>query len=165
MALGTETENIATSVIPYETGKKADYLAKRVCGFTMKESCKLIKLSERAVRYWREEDTNFAKIDGEGLPALRKQLADEYLNIQFTRNFHLVLEKDFNVLYKDAIGLVLSKEEHEYLLKIRAHYTPQSLAMIKQLLAGGTVNQPFDFTKLTVTIKREMEQVEIRQEA
>jgi hypothetical protein len=34
--------------------------------------------------------------------------------------------------------------------------------MVKQLLGGGTVAQPFDFTKLTLSIKRE--QIEITQE-
>ena len=82
--------------------------------------------------------------------------------MQFTRNFHLVLEKDFKVLYKDAIGDELTENDIKYLEKIRQHYTPQSLAMVKQLLGGGTVDQPFDFTRLTMTIKRE--QIEIREE-
>ena len=86
---------------------------------------------------------------------LRKKLSTEYIDMEFTRNFHLVLQKDFRVLFKDATDETLNDDEKGYLLKIRQHYTPQSLAMVKQLLGGGNIEKPFDFTKLTLTIKKE----------
>jgi len=67
----------------------------------------------------------------------------------------LVLQKDFRILFKEATEGTLTDDEKGYLLKIRQHYTPQSLAMVKQLLGGGNVEKPFDFTKLTLTIKKE----------
>ena len=93
---------------------------------------------------------------------MRKEFASTFIDMQYTRNFHLMLQKDFKVLYKDAIGETLTDVENKYIEKIRQHYTPQSLAMVKQLLGGGTVDQPFDFTRLTMTIKRE--QIEIKEE-
>jgi len=164
----SETEEMASSLLPLiqgdgGDGKRAEYLSKRVCNFSMRESCKLANVSEKSVRRWREADSDFLQLDTEGMTNLRKQLGNELIDMEYTRNFHLVLQKDYKILYKDAIGLPLSEKETEYLMKIRQHYTPQSFAMVKQLLGGGTVDQPFDFTRLTMTIRRE--QIEITQEA
>ncbi len=166
----TETEAIATNVLPYdetirEENKKAAYLAKRICGFTIRESVKLTGIHERTLRYWRETDPKFVQLDGAGMIQLRQTLAAQYLDIEFSRNLHLVLERDFKVLWKMVEGEELSKFEQDYVLKLRSHYTPQSLAMVKQLLAGGTVEQPFDFTKLTLTIRRESEQITVERQA
>lgn len=161
----TETENIAQAFVPTfsDDNKKATYLSYLIANFAHREACKLTPVSEKQVRRWKDADPNFVHICTDGLSALRKEFASTFIDMQFTRNFHLVLQKDFNVLYKDAIGEVpLTKEETDYLVKIRQHYTPQSLAMVKQLLGGGTVDQPFDFTRLTMTIKRE--QIDIVQE-
>lgn len=157
----TETVEMAKSLVPRfgDDGKKADYLSYRVTNFSMRESCQLGGVSEKQVRRWREASPEFKHLDTDGLTELRKQFAAEYLDMQFTRNFQLVLQKDFRVLFKDATSQKMTKEEVDYMLKIRQHYTPQSLAMVKQLLGGGTVAEPFDFTRLTMTIKRE--QIEI----
>ena len=160
----TETEAIALAFVPTfsDDSKKATYLSYLVANFSHREACQLTPVSEKQVHRWRDADPNFAKIAGEGLRELRKEFASSFIDMQFTRNFHLILQKDFRVLYKDAIGGELTKTEDEYLGKIRQHYTPQSLAMVKQLLGGGTVEQPFDFTKLTLSIWRE--QIDIVQE-
>jgi len=167
----TETDSIAKSFLPMlvddgfgdtTTAKRAEYLSKRICNFSVRESCQLAKVAEKTVRRWRDADPDFLRLDTEGMTDLRKNFATEYVDMQFTRNFHLVLQKDFKVLYKDATNGGLTEAEEKYLEKIRAHYTPQSLAMVKQLLGGGTTDQPFDFTRLTMTIKRE--QIEIREE-
>jgi len=160
----TETESIAKSFIPTfsDDNKKATYLSYLIANFAHREACQLTPVSEKQVHRWKEADENFAEICTTGLQALRKEFANTFIDMQFTRNFHLILQKDFRVLYKDALGNELSENEVRYLEKIRQHYTPQSLAMVKQLLSGGTVEQPFDFTKLTLSIKRE--QIDIVQE-
>ena len=167
----SETEEMASSLLPMlqadgGDGKRAEYLSKRVCNFSMRESCKLANVSEKSVRRWREADPNFYHLDTEGMTELRKKLGNELIDMEYTRNFHLVLQKDFKVLYKDAIDTPLTEDEKVYLLKIRQHYTPQSLAMVKQLLGGGTVEAPFNFTDIVFTMRREKvtEQIEIRQE-
>ncbi len=161
----TEAENIAQSFIPTfsDDNKKATYLSYLIANFAHREACQLTPVSEKQVRRWKDADENFLHICTDGLQALRKEFASTFIDMQFTRNFHLVLQKDFRVLYKDAVGEVsLTKDETDYLVKIRQHYTPQSLAMVKQLLGGGTVDRPFDFTRLTMEIKRE--QITIVQE-
>jgi len=154
----TETESLAQAFIPTfsDDGKKATYLSYLIANFAHREACQLTPVSEKQVRRWKEADPNFSEICGPKLPELRKEFASQFIDMQFTRNFHLVLQKDFRVLLKDAMGKKpLTENEVKYLEKIRQHYTPQSLAMVKQLLGGGTVDAPFDFTKLTMEIKRE----------
>ena len=168
----SEIEEIASSMLPMlvddgfgatPESKRADYLSKRVSNFSVREACQLANVSEKSVRRWRESDPTFNHLDTDGITELRKKFATELLDMQFTRNFHLILQKDFKVLYKDAIEPEhMTQGDTEYLNKIRQHYTPQSLAMIKQILGGGSVEKPFDFTKLTLSIKRE--QIEIIQE-
>jgi len=168
----SETLDIARSYLPIldgEDSKKSQYLSYRITNFSRAMATELTGIHRKTVARWREEDPAFAWIDGEGLSEARKTLANEVIDMQFTRNFHLVLQKDFRILYKDHMnslgtGLPLTEEEQAYMLKIRQHYTPQSLAMVKQILAGGTVEEPFNFTKLTMTIKREREQIEIIKE-
>jgi len=160
----SETYELAESFLPrYEDGKKATYMAYKVANFSTREACELTPVSERMVRKWRAESPEFRYLDGEGLTEVRKRFANEYLDMQFGRNFHLILQKDFRLLYK-ALTLgddALTDREHAYLIKVRSHYTPQALAMIKQILGGGSVEQPFDFTKLTLSIRREREQMDV----
>lgn len=161
----SEALDLARSALPMfeeEDTKKSLYLSYRLSNFSRFQSVELSSIHRKTLARWTEADPNFAYIDGEGIGEMRKQLANEFLDMQFTRNFHLVLQKDFKILYKDAINQQLSPNESEYLNKIRQHYTPQSLAMMKQLLGGGTVEQPFDFTKLTISIRRE--QIDMVQE-
>lgn len=160
----TETMELAESFLPrFEDGKKATYMAYKIANFSTREACELTPVSERMVRKWRADDPGFAYVDGAGLTEIRKQFAGEYLDMQFARNFHLVLQKDFKILYKSMVDeSSLTDREFAYLIKVRSHYTPQALAMIKQILGGGTVEEPFDFTKLTLSIRRETQQMDVR---
>ena len=167
MSNEVDTINILASAIPQFDGdeishKKALYLSYRISNFTSRESEKLANVSHKQVTRWRQNDPKFVELDGSGLTQLRKTMSNQFLDMQFTRNFRLIMEKDFQVLYKDAIKEPLTQSEMVYMAKIRKHYTPQSLAMIKQLLGGGTTESPFDFTKLTLEVRRE--QITIVQE-
>jgi len=162
----TKTEGIAQSLTPYyvdggrrDSGKKLRYLSYIICNFSVREAAKLAKVTERMIRYWREQDPNFAEIEQQGFTDLRKQLSKEFIDIEYTRNFRLFLAKDFNVLYKDAAGGLLTDREQQYLLQIRKFYTPQQLAMIKEIIGGGDgATEAFDFTRTVLTIRLEKEQ-------
>lgn len=157
----TTTEGIAQSLIPYYTdgGKKARYLSYLVASFSVMEAVKLAKIHYRTVKRWREEDSSFEKLEAKAVGELRKQLSDQLIDIEFTRNFRLVLAKDFEVLFKDAQGEVLTESEEKYLMVIRKFYTPQQFAMIKQLVGGdGEKGEAFDFTKTVLTIRLEKEE-------
>ena len=159
----TTTEGITQAMVPYFTDgtKKGVYLSYIIANFAVMEAIKLSKTSLRSVRRWREDDPTFAAIESQCRTDIRKQLSKEFMDIDFTRNFRLVLQKDFDVLWKDASKQTLTDKEYQYLLLIRKFYTPQHLVVIKQILGEIQADQGFDFTKLTLTIRREREEIAI----
>ena len=113
------------------------------------------------------------------LPEFRKALANEYCEIEFVRNFRLVMEKDHQIIKKalevvgeffDAQGKKidipnLTKQENDYLLKMRAYYTPQQLSAISALTRGGTGSKDddiFDFTKAVLSFAEHSRTVEMK---
>ena len=165
----TTTEGMAQSLLPFyvfsakESNKKAKYLSYLVAHFSIMEACKLAKVHYKSVLRWRREDANFSEVENQCATELSKRLSDQLLDIEFTRNFRLVLAKDFVILFKDATGDTLTDKEQQYLLLIRKFYTPQQLAMVKQLISGnGDGTQPFDFTKTVLEIRLSKEEKIVR---
>ena len=162
-----DTRSIVEAALPYFTDdtNKAKYLSYRLNYFSVLESCHLCGFHIKTIHRWRDADPIFRKLDVEDMGGLRKQLSAQFLDMEYTRNFRLLLAKDFKVILKSLDDkLMLSKDENDYLLRLRGHYSPQNLAMIKQLVGGGTIDKPFDFTKLTLTIRKEKETLEIKSE-
>jgi hypothetical protein len=156
-------EDIAESIVPYfpEDGKKSRYLAYRVCGFNTREAMSYAKVSFTSIKRWRESDEEFRKLDTTGLNELKEKLSAKYLNVEFTRNFHLVMQKDLNVLTKSIkFPNTLTVQENQYLLKLRAFYTPQQFAVIQELV-GEATGEGFNFQKLIFEVRRERDEVKI----
>ena len=181
---GSSPEGLAEAFLPYypEDTKKASYLKFRVAGFGFVDSCLLADVHKKTVMRWRNDDPEFKRIDTADMATIRQKLAAQYLSIEFTRNMTLFLQKDFKILMKDAlVGAVptgekdpatgkdktiscLSKDEQNYLIKIRPFYTPQALAEIQQLAAGNNPTsdgKPKDFTDLVFAIRMEKDQVTV----
>lgn len=158
-----EPISMAQSLLPLvdSNTKKAEYLAYRIASFSRREACKLANVNPITIKRWVESDDAFAAIEVHGLTALRKKLGNEYLSMEFTRNYHLVLQQDFKVLMKAVLGKPMTEDEQDYLKKVRPYYTPQHLAIIKQLAGEVDKDGSFDFTQLTLTIKREKEELTI----
>jgi len=156
------------SFIPYFSldSQKTKYLSYRATGFTVRESAQLAgigkKWPERQIRRWRANDPLFAYWDGEGIVELQKQAGAHFTFAEFTRNFRLAMEKDAKVLHKSMLEgeegedgniVYLTKEEHEYLLKIRPLYSPQALeAITKVLKSGGEDGKKWNFTEAVVEL-------------
>lgn len=156
-----QTAQTVEGMLPYypDNTRKSNYLSYRAVGFTLREAINLAGISERTVKRWREEDEDFAILDTTGLMQLKKNVGAEYLNIEFSRNFRLALEKDFQVLSKSVQQPEkLTDRENQYLLKIRSFYTPQQYAIIQQLV-GEATQTGFDFTKMVFEIRREKEEM------
>jgi len=160
----TDTQAIAESMLPVFTdhSNKNKYMALRIANFTVTEAAQLTGITLATVLKWRRDDPEFLKQDTEGLTESKKKLANEFLSMEFVRNFHLALQKDFTILMKAALGETLTAQEHEYLLKIRSQYTPQQLGYIKQLAGEVAAPEGIDFTQLTLTIRREREEILIQ---
>jgi len=160
----TPTEGIAQSLINYyaDGGKKARYLSYLVAGFSKMESITLAKVHLKTVHRW-EEEVSFIELENKALGELREQLSNQLIDIEFTRNFRLVLAKDFQVLFKDAQDKPLTEKEQQYLLVIRKFYTPEQLARIRQLVSGkDDSGEAFDFTRTVLTIRLEREEKNAR---
>lgn len=151
----TPTEGAAQSLINYyaDGGKKARYLSYLVAGFSVMESIALAKVHLKSVKRWRGEDA-FIELEQKALGELREELSNQLMNIEFTRNFRLVLAKDFQILFKDAQDKALTEKEQQYLLVIRKFYTPEQLTRIRQLVSGkDDSGEAFDFTKTVLEIR------------
>lgn len=139
----------ATSLIPYRRDDtRAKYLGYLCCGFSDEESLYVLGLN----RTWLEtmrEDSKFTDLE-ERIPELRKVLSQEYTEMDFYRNFRMVLEKDHRVL-RTSLGMELVEDEEtgemvpeqlssfdqQYLLKMRSAYTPQQLQLLEAVAKGG----------------------------
>ena len=138
----------------------------RASGFTIREALRLIGNAHSTLSLWRK-DTEFVSLE-DRIPEFRKQLSLEYTNLEFVRNYRLILEKDYRVIHqsiyrqKDEDGkpLPMSEQDHTYLIKMRSHYTPQQLQIIETLILGEAEGK-FDFTDFVITAARLQERVTI----
>jgi len=153
-----DTESIAQSIIPYPyDDNRAKYLGLRSSGFTPKEATKLLGLTGAALSIWRR-NPEFVELEHR-LPEFRRQLASEYLTIEFYRVFRLITEKDVRVVKKsletdkEGNSIVLSKQDHSYLLKLRSFYTPQQIQVLA-VMAMGESAEGFNFTDLIKEMHR-----------
>lgn len=164
----TPEESIAISLVPWDRDdERTRYLGLRSCGFAIREALKLINRSKSTLSFWRLQE-EFSKLEAQ-LPEMRREHRQEYTNTEFFRNYCLVLEKDKKVLEKsiyptkngDGEETALSKQDHEYLLKLRSHYTPQQLQVMEALIEGDKQGKGFDWTQLFLTATRVQERVEV----
>src|SRR4030042_7022176 len=95
----TSTEGIAQSLVPHylEGYKKAAFLGYLVAGFSRGEAAKLVGIHRVTVARWELDPLFTAFLDQ--LAEKREQLSNQLLDIEYTRNFKLVLAKDFKVLF------------------------------------------------------------------
>jgi len=132
------------------------YLGFRACGFSVREACRLAGIGESTVRRWRLEDATFAYYDSPaGYKELTEQFSYRYLELEFLKNYCLVLKKDFDVLAKSIQApQELTKHEEQYLIKLRSHYTPEQMAVIKRMVEAGEHGE-VSFTQLILQLGSE----------
>jgi len=118
------------------------YLSFRACGFTFREACKLAGVGETTVRRWRDTYPEFAELDSkEHLKELVDKFSYKYVELEFLKNYRMVLKKDYDVLLKSIYFPEDMNAENQYLLKMRSHYTPEQLAVIKKLVEAGGLEE------------------------
>lgn len=156
-----DMENIAESMIPYfgTSQKKTDYLGYRAAGFEVREACQLVGVHQKTPNFWRKTDPEFAEVEKQAVTTLRHQMTKEHLGVKFTRNYALILEKDFNIIRKSMAEDGLTSQENAYLLRARTHYTPQQLQILQQLL--GNAPQEVSFADIVLKLSRTREEISI----
>lgn len=170
----TPEESIPRAVVPYNRDDdRSRYLGLRASGFTIREALGLIAKAKSTLSLWRK-DSVFLDLENR-IPELRKTLALEYASLEFLRNYRLVLEKDFRVikgsLAKETVHddngkprkVPMDSQDFQYLLKMRAHYTPQQLQAIEQLLGkeGEAGSLRDNWTDLVLSFSRVKEEVKV----
>jgi len=133
----------ASTLIPYRKDDiRSKYLSYLACGFSDEEALFVLRLNYSWLDLMRQ-DSAFSNIEVR-IPEIRKELGREYAELDFLRNFRMVLEKDHRVLRKslemeldeDGEPIDLSPYEHQYLLKLRGAYTPQQLQLLEAIVSG-----------------------------
>jgi hypothetical protein len=155
----SEELEAARSIIPYFGGdaaeaKKGEYLSCRFVGFSVKEALALSDSSMRTLNRWRQGDQIFLDAEQQVSGPNRGQLRKEIHQILFSRNMFLVWRHDYEILAKanhiwegelkithpdgtvtSEIGIVpMTKDDREYLVKLRGQYNPSQLESIEKLL-------------------------------
>lgn len=165
--------SIPRAIVPWNRDDdRSRYLGLRASGFTIREALGLIGKAKSTLSLWRH-DPVFLELE-ENIPELRKTLALEYASLEFLRNYRLVLEKDYRVIKgsltrKSSITedgrpytLPQDSQDFQYLLKLRAHYTPQQLQAIEQLFGNGEKGgKEFNWQDFFITLSRTKEEVKI----
>lgn len=140
--------SIATSLIPWrKDDNRAKYLGYLACGFNVEEAVYMLGLNIEWLKEQRQDD-DFCTFELK-VPEIRKELCKEYIELDFFRNFRMVLEKDYRIL-KEALDFngtgLMHSQDHQYLLKMRSAYTPQQLQILEQVMRG-VGEEGFNFAK------------------
>lgn len=142
-----EPKEVSTAIalIPYRrSDDRAKYLGWMSCGFSDEEALFVLGLNYA----WLESarlDKKFTDLE-ERVPEFRKELSREYTEMDFYRNFRMVLEKDHRILRK-SLEMSIDPEtgqpeemtpyDQQYLLRLRSAYTPQQLQLLEAIVGGG----------------------------
>ena len=139
----------ATTLIPYRRDDdRAKYLGYLCCGFSDEEALYVLGLN-RAWLSSARQDSKFIELE-ERIPELRQTLSREYTEMDFYRNFRMVLEKDHRILRKslemelvidnetgDLVPAEMTPYDQQYLLRLRSAYTPQQLQLLEAVVTGN----------------------------
>ncbi len=140
----TPEVSITSAIIPFVySDDRAKFLGYRACGMSIREALQLVGKSKPTLSFWRK-DPIFVETENR-IPEYRKELSKEYVEIEFFRNFRLALEKDYRILTralnppKDAQGfeIPMTKQDHDYLIKMRSQYSPQQLQVLEVIISGN----------------------------
>lgn len=165
----TAEEGIAASVIPYRRDDhRAQYLIYSACGLSIREALKMTGVAKSTLSLWRQ-DEEFVTLESR-IPEFRKTLGLEFISIEFLRNYAFVLEKDRRVIKEslypqkgdDGMVIPMSTQDHNYLIKMRSHYTPQQYQILEALtMAEGKGSNGINFTEYIIEASREVQRIRI----
>lgn len=170
----TAEESIPRAIVPWNRDDdRSRYLGLRASGFTIREALGLIGKAKSTLSLWRHDPTFLSLEDS--LPELRKTLAMEYAGLEFLRNYRLILEKDARVIRgsltrKPKVSdegvpyqAPQDSQDFQYLLKLRAHYTPQQLQAIEHLFGrGNKEGETANWTDLVLSLSRTTVKEEVK---
>jgi len=136
---GSPEVSIASTIVPWDRDdERALYFGYRASGLSVRETLHMIQRSKPWLSLQRR-NPSFVDLEHR-IPEFRRELSKEYVEIEFFRNFRLVLEKDHQIIQKSLNlkkGDTLSRQEHEYLIKLRSQYSPTQIQILEAIVQGG----------------------------
>jgi len=136
---GSPEVSIASSLIPWDRDdERALYFGYRASGLSVRETLHMIQRSKPWLSLQRH-DPVFVDLE-KRIPEFRRELSKEYVEIEFFRNFRLILEKDHQIIQRSLNlkkGDTLSRQDQEYLIKLRSQYSPTQIQILEALVQGG----------------------------
>ena len=136
---GSPEVSIASSIIPWDRDdERALYFGYRASGLSVRETLHMIQRSKPWLSLQRH-DPVFVDLE-KRIPEFRRELSKEYVEIEFFRNFRLILEKDHQIIQKSLNlkkGETLSRQDQEYLIKLRSQYSPTQIQILEAIVQGG----------------------------
>lgn|SRR3972149_4881794 len=136
---GSVETSIASAIVPWDRDdERALYFGYRSSGLSVRETLHMIKRSKTWLSLQRR-DPKFVDLESR-IPEFRDELSKEYLKLETFRNYRLVLEKDRRILEKSlrhGDEGFLTRQEQEYLIKLRTMYTPAQIQILEALVSGG----------------------------
>ena len=160
--------------------RKAKYLAYRYVGFSFNEAVELTGITAITVLRWRspdrrvggrqkgtQYDAEFATLESNVTTENRTRIRREVLQNLFTRNMVLILEYDYQIIrrvkglevtqvtdetgHKEAMVVLPSKQDLNYLNRMRGNYGPQQLMAMEKLAETGP-EEGFSITQLILNM-------------
>lgn len=140
---GSPEVSVASAVVPWDRDdERALYFGYRSSGLSVRETLNIIERS-KAWLSGQRHDPVFVDLEGR-IPEFRKTLSKEYVELDFYRNFRLILHKDHQIIKrslgmeKDENGEVvqLTNKDQEYLIKLRSQYSPAQIQILEQVVSG-----------------------------
>ena len=115
--------------------EKATFLCFRSLGLNVREVLAIMGLEPDYIEYWRNTDSLFIEWEAKHLRQLQNTLSVDLVKLGFTRNMSMFVAKDAYMIRKSLTDFdTLTKREYDYLMKIRAHYTPNDLLALEKAL-------------------------------
>jgi len=136
---GSPEVSVASSIVPYDRDdERALYFGYRASGLSVRETLHMIQRSKPWLSLQRH-DPVFVDLEHR-IPEFRRELSKEYVEIEFFRNFRLILEKDHQIIQR-SLNLkkdeTLSRQDQEYLIKLRSQYSPTQIQILEAIVEGG----------------------------
>lgn len=164
----TDTIQAVKSIIPLlgkgdaTSENKANYLAFRFAGFSVREAADLAGIHQATVMRWRDSNTQwfdeeFVELEAECSGEKRVAIRREVIHLQFTRNFLLMMKRDADLLMRSVKDQEsMTDRDWRYLEKARAQYTPSQFETLERLLATATGSEDSDtFEELVLRATQE----------
>ncbi len=153
-----EMEARADGFLPafdWDNENKREYLVLRIVGFGRKEARDKVGIELKTVKNWVASDEAFAGIEKLSIADVSTKFRKDVVVNGWVRNFWLMLEKDAKIIEKSESNKpsdYLTDREHEYLMKIRAIYTPASMKIVNELFQE--TNEAGSWEELLIRVRR-----------